>query len=445
MNTQPKNRNNISQEPADIHALSHDGRGIAIIQNKTTFLAGGLPDETVTYKINQKKSTYMEGEVIDILKASPDRVTPPCPHFGICGGCSLQHMGITTQTKLKEQTLLEQLTHFGKVRPKALLAPLTASSLGYRRKARLGVRFVIKKDKLLIGFREKSSRYLADLSKCLVLHPKVGEKFPELAVLIRSLDCYQHIPQIEVAMGDDTVALVFRHMQPLTVDDTHKLIQFGEQHGFHIYLQPNPPANIHKIYPRDNNERLTYSLPDQGLEFLFHPLDFTQINLEMNRLMVTQALSLLELTPEESALDLYCGIGNFTLPMAKQARWVTGVEGAQEMTVRANTNAAHNGIMNVDFHAANLMEPPANAIWMQKHYDKVLLDPPRAGAEAMIAPIAAFKPKKIVYVSCNPATLARDAGKLVNEHGYCLQKVGIMNMFPHTSHIEAMAVFEKPE
>ncbi len=443
MNKRTKIDQRAQPDPASVHAFSHDGRGIATIQNKTTFLAGALPDETVTYRIHQKKTTYMEGEAIEIIKASPERVTPPCQHFGVCGGCSLQHMSVALQTQLKEKTLLEQLTHFGKVTPLTVLPPLQSSGTGYRRKARLGVKFVIKKDKLLVGFREKSSRYLADLSRCVVLHPEVGERLEILAELVRSLDAYQHLPQIEVAMGDTTVALVFRHMEPLSEGDREKLSHFGAQYDFHIYLQPNPPLPVTKLFPADNVERITYTLPDFNLEFLFHPLDFTQINLEMNRIMVKQAIDLLEISDSDTVLDLFCGIGNFTLPMARQAKAVVGIEGAVEMTVRANENAMHNGIHNTSFHAANLMEPPASAPWMKQRYDKILLDPPRAGAKEMLAAIAGFQAKRIVYVSCNPATLARDAGELVHQHGYQLQKVGIMNMFPHTSHIEAMAVFDK--
>jgi 23S rRNA (uracil1939-C5)-methyltransferase len=443
MNKNKKIDNRPQPEPANIHGLSHDGRGIATIQSKTTFIAGALPDESVTYRIHQKKTTYMEGEAIDILKASPDRVTPPCQHFGLCGGCSLQHMSVPMQTQLKEKTLLEQLTHFGKVTPGAILPPLQSAGTGYRRKARLGVKFVIKKNKLLVGFREKSSRYLADLSRCAVLHPEVGERLDILAELVRSLDCYQQLPQIEVAMGDTTVGLVFRHMEPLTDSDHEKLCAFGKQYGFHLYLQPNPPQPVTKLYPTDGPERLTYTLPDYQLEFLFHPLDFTQINLEMNRLMVKQAVDLLELTENDSVLDLFCGIGNFTLPMARAAKEVIGVEGGVEMTIRAKDNAVHNDIHNTQFHAANLMLPPTDAPWMNRRFDKILLDPPRAGAKEMLSAIAGFQAKRIVYVSCNPATLARDAGELVHQYGYQLQKVGIMNMFPHTSHIEAMAVFVK--
>jgi len=430
-------------ETADVHALSHDGRGIASIGNKTTFISGALPGETVSYQLTQKRSHYNEAELIQVLTPSPERITPPCQHFGTCGGCSLQHMSIQSQIALKQQTLLDQLKHFGQVTPETWLAPLSAHDIGYRRKARLGVKFVIKKDKLLVGFREKSSNYLADLEECKVLHPEVGQRFLKLRALITSLTLYRHIPQIEVAIGDTDVALVFRHLESISEADKEKLICFGKKHHFQIYLQPNSPAKITKLWPQDENERLTYTLPDDDLEFLFHPLDFTQINLEMNRLMVKQAIHLLDLKPNDAVLDLFCGIGNFTLPIARHVNRVVGIEGSAEMVTRAKDNAHHNGIQHAEFYAANLQELVPQAAWMKNQYDKILLDPPRAGAKEMLPYFKQFAAKKIVYVSCNPATLARDAGELVHQQGYQLKQAGIMNMFPHTSHIEAMAVFDK--
>ncbi len=440
MNLQLKNDR---EKAVTIQSLSHDGRGITQVANKTTFVSGALPEEVVTCNITLKRSQYNEADITKIITPSPLRVTPPCQHFGICGGCNLQHMNDDSQIQLKQNTLLEQLKHFGKVIPENILAPLHAMSKGYRRKARLGVKYVIKKNKLLIGFREKSSRYLADIEHCVVLHPAIGERLPQLSQLIASLEIYQAIPQIEIAIGDTDIALVIRHMQPMSANDHEKLIQFAEQYQFQIYLQPNSPAPIEKLWPQNSAHRLTYTLPDQQLEFLFHPLDFTQVNLEMNRLMVNQALFLLQLQPEDYMLDLFCGIGNFTLPIAKYVKQVIGIEGSEEMVMRATDNASHNHIKNAAFYAANLMQPPSDADWMTSRFDKILLDPPRAGAKEILPFIAASGAKKIVYVSCNPATLARDAGELVNLYGYTLKQVGIMNMFPHTAHIEAMAVFEK--
>lgn len=441
-----KNKTKIDQQTSTtkIERLSHDGRGIATIANKKIFIAGALPNETVSFQITQKRSSYNLGTITDIVTPSEQRCEPPCVHFGICGGCALQHMHTDLQLSLKQQTLLDQLNHFGKVQPATLLPPISGNNLAYRRKARLGVKYVIKKEKVLVGFREKSSRYLADLTQCEILHPKVGHRLIELAELVRSLTIYQAIPQIEVAIGDSDAALVFRCMQPLTFEDREILINYGKTHDFHIYIQPNSPAAIEKIYPNTAGQRLRYTLPDQGLEFLFHPLDFTQINLETNRLMVNQALKLLNVTSEEKVLDLFCGIGNFTLALAKLAAHVTGIEGEPEMVARAMENAAHNHIENVTFTTTNLMADHQVAAWTKKNYDKILLDPPRAGAKEILPLLANLGATRIVYVSCNPATLARDAGELVHNYGYQLKEVGVINMFPHTAHIEAMAVFDKP-
>lgn len=426
----------------DVYALSHDGRGIATIEDKKTFVSGALPNEKVTCRITQKKSSFYEAQLLNVIQATSERATPPCQHFGVCGGCSLQHMSTALQLTFKQNTLLEQLKHFGKVAPNEILPPLQAETLGYRRKARLGVKFVIKKNKLLVGFREKSSRYLADLEKCVVLHPSVGERFAELSTLIASLSCYSEIAQIEVAIGDIDVALVFRHLVNLTEDDREKLIAFGKQYQFQIYLQPNAPALIEKLWPEDNHPRLAYSLPAFDLEFLFHPLDFTQVNLTMNRLMVNQAIQLLDIGTSDRVLDLFCGIGNFSLPIARRAKEVVGVEGSAEMVKRASENALHNGILNASFYVTNL-EEMARASFPQTSYDKILLDPPRVGAAGILPSLAKFYAKKIVYISCNPATLARDAGELVHKLGYTLTHAGIMNMFPHTAHIEAIAVFQQ--
>lgn len=432
------------ENAAEIHSLSHDGKGIATICNKKTFINGALPGEKVTFKITQKRSHYNEAETLEILTSSSERITPPCNHFGVCGGCSLQHMSAETQMRIKQQTLLDQLKHFSQVTPEAIIPPLNANTTGYRRKARLGVKFVFKKNKLLVGFREKSSHYLAELERCVVLHPQVGERLLELSQLIASLELYRQIPQIEVAMGDTNAALIFRHLKPLPDEDKDKLTEFGENYHFHIYLQPNPPELVYKLWPDDQKLRLSYTLPENELEFLFHPLDFTQINLEINRLMVKQALILLDIKSDETVLDLFCGIGNFTLPIARHVRHVTGIEGSTDMVIRAKDNAMHNNINNIDFYEANLMEPATQqAPWMKTQYDKILLDPPRAGAKEILPYFKQFAAKRIVYVSCNPATLARDAGQLVHQLGYQLKEVGIINMFPHTSHIEAIAVFDK--
>jgi 23S rRNA (uracil1939-C5)-methyltransferase len=428
-----------------ITGLSHDGRGIATMEDgKTTFVSGALPGEKITFKLTKKHSRYNEGEVVDILEASTERVTADCAHFGVCGGCSMQHMAMPAQVHFKQKILLEQLKHFGHVVPESLLPPIMANDWGYRRKARLGARYVRKKEKMLIGFREKSTGILADLETCLILHPSLGKRLAHVREVVAGLTQFDQIPQIEVAVGDNTAALIFRHMTDLSDADIDALITLGKELEFEIYLQPNAPASLKKIWPLDENYRLSYSLPEYQLEMQFHPLDFTQVNGEVNPMMIKQALQLLNPQPTDSVLDLFCGLGNFTLPIARYAKNVVGIEGGQEMVARGNENAKHNNISNTEFYAANLAAiPEARPAWMKKHYDKILLDPPRTGAKEIIELFPIFSAKSIVYVSCNPATLARDAGELVHKQGYKLKSVGVINMFPHTSHIEAIALFEK--
>lgn len=427
----------------EIEHLSHEGRGISHLQDKTTFIDGALPQEEVKCKITKRHSRYNEAETIEVLRPSSDRTTPLCPHFGVCGGCSLQHMQMDAQLAFKQNVLLEQLKHFGQVTPETLLPPLSGHSWHYRRKARLGVRYVKKKEKLLVGFREKSSSFLADMQTCHVLDKRIGMHLEDLSKVISGLSQYDQIAQVEVAASDNQIALVFRHLKNLLESDIQQLMNFGQRFNFHIYLQPNPPANIHKIYPQGISDRLTYTLPDYQLTFEFHPLDFTQINGEINPLMIRQALAFLAPNENETILDLFCGLGNFTLPIARFAKKVVGVEGSSEMVTRAEQNALANQLTNTAFYAANLMSPDVSAPWMQHHYDKILLDPPRTGAAEIIPFFPQFSAKRIIYISCNPATLARDAKELVHNQHYKLQASGIINMFPHTSHIEAMAVFEK--
>lgn len=427
----------------DINKLSHDGRGIASIDGKTTFVHGSLPGEKVLCKITYQHRRYNEAKTLEVITPAANRVAPACEHFGICGGCSMQHASMNSQLAFKQEVLLEQLLHFGNVTPIEVLSPLSGKPLGYRGKARLGVRYVIKKGKLLVGFREKHSNLLADIHQCPVLHTSAGTLINELSQLITSLSQYEHIPQVELAVGDKATALVFRHLTSLPDDDYEKLRQFGKTHDLSIYLQPNSPEPTYKLYPEDGNEQLSYSLPEFNIEMLFHPLMFTQVNSEMNPLMIKQAIQLLDLQSNDEVLDLFCGLGNFTLPIARYAKHVVGIEGSDAMVTIAKQNASHNAIHNTDFFAANLMKPNETDAWLTRQYHKILLDPPRTGAKEIIPYFKRFNTQKIVYVSCNPATLARDAGELVHEQGYTLKKTGIINMFPHTSHIEAMALFEK--
>lgn len=426
-----------------IQSLSHDGRGVTTLNDKTTFVSGALPSEHVICKVIRKHRRYNEAETVDVLTKAPERTEPLCAHYGICGGCSMQHVEIHAQVQLKQQALLDQLKHFGQVTPEEILPPIMGHPWGYRRKARLGVRYVIKKEKLLVGFREKFSNYLADIQACEVLHPSIGKRLVALSALIRTLSQYDRIPQIEIAVGDQVTALVIRHMASLSDNDRASLCQFGRENQLHIYLQPDSSDSVHKIWPDDQNELLSYFLPAYQLEMRFHPLDFTQVNGDINREMIKKAIDLLELKSSDTVLDLFCGLGNFTLPIARFAKKVIGVEGSTHMVNRATANAKHNQIMNTEFYAANLMEPTETAPWLKIAYDKILLDPPRTGAKEIIPHIANKSTERIIYISCNPATLARDAREFVYHYQYKLKKVGVINMFPHTSHIEAIALFEK--
>lgn len=427
----------------DINKLSHDGRGIATIDGKTTFVHGALPGEKVLCQITYQHKRYNEGKTLEVITPAINRVKPPCEHFGICGGCSMQHISMDSQLAFKQEVLLEQLLHFGNVIPAEILPPLSGKPLGYRGKARLGVRYVIKKGQLLVGFREKQSNLLADIKQCPVLHTSVATLINDLTSLIMSLSQYEHIPQVELAVGDKITALVFRHLTLLSNEDKEKLSQFGQAHHLNIYLQPNPPELTYKLYPQDENEQLSYSLPEFKIEMLFHPLMFTQVNSEMNPLMIKQAIQLLDLQSQDEILDLFCGLGNFTLPIARFAKHVVGIEGSDAMVNIAKQNALHNDIHNTEFYHTNLINPSANDLWLTRKYSKILLDPPRTGAKEIIPYFTQFNANKIVYVSCNPATLARDARELVHQQGYKLKKAGIINMFPHTSHIEAITLFEK--
>lgn len=446
MNSKELNINPINPS-VNVVSLSHDGRGIAQINGKTTFIEGALPSEQVTLTYQKRRKKYDEASVLHIETSSPDRAIPQCEFFENCGGCSLQHLEPLSQVKHKEKVLLEQLKHFGGAIPEQILPPLTGPVYGYRRKARLGVKFVTKKDKLLIGFREKRSNFLLEMNGCETLHPKIGKLIPELNVLISSLTINKEIPQIEVAVGDTDSALIIRHLEPMADSDQERLRSFGEQHQIQIYLQPAGPNSIFPIWPQNCSSRLSYKLPEFDLQFQFHPADFTQVNSHINQLMVKQALDLLQPKPTEKILDLFCGIGNFTLPLAKYAQHVTGVEGSQTSVDRAIENAAHNNITNTSFYMSDLHSSAQllsnQAPWANQCYDSILLDPPRTGALELMDLIPSLGAKKIVYVSCNPATLARDIGILTQKHGFTLVSTGIMDMFPHTTHVESIAYLVK--
>lgn len=423
-------------------ALTHDGRGVAQVEGKTVFIEGALPNEEVLFSYTKRHGKYDEGKIVEIVTPSPDRVTPLCPHFEICGGCALQHFSSSGQIAEKQKTLLQQLKHFGNTQPENILEPLTGSIWGYRRRARISVKYVIKKQKVLVGYHEKNGRYIAELTHCETLHPKVGHLITPLKEFIRTLDAYQQIPQIEVAVGDNATGMVFRNLEPLSDKDIEKLNQFAIEHDLHIYLQPKGPDSTYLIWPPDQTtDLLSYQIKKHNLELDFHPTNFIQINAEINDQMIDRALNLLELTKDDRVLDLFCGLGNFTLPIAKYCQEVVGVEGDTDLVKKAQHNAAKNNIHNAEFHKIDLNTDFSQTTWAQGSFTKILLDPPRTGALEAVQQIIKFKAKKIVYVSCNPATLARDAKELV-QAGYRLTHAGVMDMFPHTHHIEAIALFE---
>ena len=445
-----RHRKQLPTEPIScmIERLSHEGRGIAHDHGKTQFVEGALPGETVLAKFIEQKSKFDELATVEVIEASADRATPPCAHAGLCGGCSLQHMAPAAQIRFKQQVLAEQFQHFGGVTPDVWEAPMTGPTEAYRGKARLGVRYVEKKGVVLVGFREKRSSFLADIDSCAVLDSRVGQSLSDFRALVRSLSAYQTLPQIEVAVSDESVALVIRHMEALSTDDQAKLAAFGRERNWMILLQPGGPDSVHKIWPEDGETRLSYQidLPESAripsVRMFFHPLDFTQVNAQINRQMIARALDWLALTREDRVLDLFCGLGNFTLPIAALAGSVVGVEGDVAMVQRGIENAQRNGLDNAEFYGANLQADFTQEAWAARGFDKILIDPPRSGALEVVQYLPRFGASKIVYVSCNPATLARDAGVLV-QHGYRMLRAGVMDMFPHTAHVESIALFEK--
>jgi 23S rRNA (uracil1939-C5)-methyltransferase len=426
---------------ATITDLSHDGRGVARIDNKATFVPGALPGERVRLVYHKRHRNYDEADVVGIVEASPSRVEPKCRHFGQCSGCTLQHMDPAAQIVAKQRVLAENFERIGKVTPGAWLPPLTDQPWAYRRKGRFSVRYVAKKERVLVGFREESNpRFVADIQRCEVIHPALGPKVGLLASLVDGLSAARDIPQIEFAAGDDTVALVFRHLVPLNDADRHALVEFGKAHGLAIYLQPGNHSTVHPLWPEA--PRLAFAVPAEGVELEFLPLDFVQVNAGMNQRMLARTLDLLDLQPADRVLDLFCGLGNFTLPIARHAAEVVGVEGEHGLVERAAANAARNGLGHASFRVANLFEDQRNEPWAKQAWDKILLDPPRAGADKLLEYLPRKGTDRVVYVSCHPGSLARDAGILVQK-GFRLVSAGVMDMFPHTAHVESIALFER--
>ena len=439
---------------ATIESLDQEGRGVAHVEGKTIFIDGALPTEKVTFRSHRIKPSYEVANVVDVLKQSNQRVVPKCPHFGLCGGCKLQHLDFAAQVANKQRLLENDLKHIGKVKPDNMLPPIYGPTWGYRHKARLSVKYVEKKQRVLVGFNEKATRYVADMNSCEVLVPEVSALIAPLQALIVQLSIRDKLPQIELAVGEADLAdglpvivLILRIMGELTPSDEALLKAFADEHSVQIWTQTKGPDTIKPYYPLGSSTQvlpaLKYSLPEFDLTYPFKPNEFTQVNPQINQVMIRRAMQLLAPQVNEKIADFFCGIGNFTLPIARSGAQVLGLEGLANLVDRANESAALNGITNTQFGVADLFKMTPADLTALGRFDKWLIDPPRDGAFELIKSLdASNSPQRIVYVSCNPATLARDAGVLVNEKGYVLKAAGVINMFPHTSHVESIASFE---
>lgn len=426
-----------------IHALDQEGRGVAHADGKVIFIEGALIGETVSYNSYRKKPSFEMAQAIDIVKSSSMRVEPKCRHFGVCGGCSMQHLEASAQVAVKQRILEDGLARIGKVKPETILPAIYGQTWGYRERARISVKYVIKKDKTLVGFHEKRSSFVADLQGCEILAPKIAQMIPALGELVHGLSIRNQLPQIEIAVGDAVYVLVLRIMAALSPDDEAALRNFADAHGVQFWLQPKGPDTVAPFYPLDA-PALSYSLPEFGITMPFAPTEFTQVNSRLNRVMMSRAMRLLDPQPNERIADLFCGLGNFSLPIARSGARVLGIEGSDALVKRARQNAEFNGLSgNTEFAAMNLFEMTEEKFAALGQFDKLLIDPPRDGALELVKSLGADNaPRRIVYVSCNPATLARDAAELV-QRGYVLKAAGVMNMFPHTSHVESIAWFER--
>jgi 23S rRNA (uracil1939-C5)-methyltransferase len=442
LNARAKVKPSPTVDTADVVDLSHEGRGIAHVAGKATFIDDALPGERVEWRRMKRSRSFDEGKLERVLTPSVDRVQPQCIHFGVCGGCVLQHLAPRKQLTFKEQQLFDSLERIGRVTPQHRLPALQADTWHYRRRARLAARWVPKKHKTVVGFRERLTTYITDLKTCEVLTKDVARLIEPLSVLITAMTVRDRVPQIEVSHADNAIALVIRVLSPLTDADHGLLRQFAATYDVELYLQPGGYDTIAKF--DGEAAELSYRLPEFDVRIAFQPTDFVQINARLNERMVHQAIELLAPTAKDDVLDLFCGLGNFSLPLAKRARHVVGVEGENGLVERARQNASANHIGNAEFFTANLFAEDLHLFpWAQRKYGKVLLDPPRAGAREVLPLVAATGAQRVVYVSCHPGSLARDAGLLVNEHGYTLTAAGVMDMFPHTAHVESIAVFDR--
>ncbi|MBI4755145.1 MAG: 23S rRNA (uracil(1939)-C(5))-methyltransferase RlmD [Betaproteobacteria bacterium] len=426
-----------------IESLDHEGRGVTRADGKTVFVEGALPAERVEYSSYRRKPSYELASLARVLARSSQRVEPVCPHFGTCGGCSMQHLEAAAQAATKQRVLEDVLWHLARLRPGQVYPAISGACRGYRHRARLSVRLVPKKGGVLVGFHERRSSYVADMRSCDVLPPHVGRLLPELKTLVGSLSIADRLPQIEVAVGDEVTVLVLRILQRLTRIDEQLIRDFAGRHGVHVYLQTGGPDSAAPFFPERPAE-LWYALPEFDVRIDFSPTHFTQVNPFVNRMLVRRAMALLDPRPGERVSDMFCGLGNFSLPIARCGAQVVGVEGSPALVAAAQANARRNGLEgSAEFSLANLFETDEQTLSALGRLDKMLIDPPREGAIALVKALGRDAPRRIVYVSCNPATLARDAAVLVHDKGYRLRGVGIANMFPHTSHVESVALLER--
>ena len=424
----------------EIESLSHEGRGIAHLDEKVIFVSGALPGETVIADRTFSRAKFEEADIKEVLKASDSRITPKCEVFGICGGCSFQHLSSEDQITAKGEWLKDAFLGQAKIEPKNWLEPLQVQSWGYRRKARLGVRYVAKKEKVLVGFREKKSGFITNMNRCEVLHPSLGDNLEVLAEAIEKLSIKSQVPQIEVAVAENNTVLILRHLEPLTTQDEKILLECADKLNITFYTQSGGEDTVK---PLDKPAVLTYSHPDHDIVMEFLPTDFTQVNFKLNQKMINLALDMLELNEQDEVIDLFCGLGNFTLPIAKHTKHTVGVEGDLGLIERAKYNAEKNAVSNVDFYKADLFKEVEGFEWFRgKTYNKALIDPARSGAIEIVELLPKLGVERLVYVSCNPATLARDTAKLI-ELGYKLDTAGVMDMFPQTAHVESIALFTK--
>lgn len=431
----------------DISSMAHDGRGVGRDEEgKVVFVDYALPGEKVVFVPVENRKSFLFGSAVEVIEKSEHRVDPSCEVFGQCGGCVLQHLDENVQIKYKQEQLLENFKKIGSVQPESLLEPMTSESWGYRRRARLGAKFVPKKGGMIVGFRERNSSFIQPTKQCEVLYPEVSAMLPSLRDTLEQISCNDRIPQVEISVADNATVMILRHLETLVQNDLDLLTAFARKNNVQLFLQPGNLKTVHPLYPK-NPDALFYEFPEFNIKVEFLPTDFIQVNGGINDQLVSQAINLLDIQPDDKVLDLFCGVGNFTLPLARKAQSVVGVEGDLALVERANHNTKLNQLDNLEFHFGDLFKEEMNAEshgdWMQSKFDKILLDPPRSGAAEMIKRLPDFGASKVVYVSCGPATLARDAGVMVNQHGYKLTHAGVIDMFPHTAHVESIAVFER--